>query len=88
MNKSNKSSGPGKFANPRLNVTPISHATECWQMRIHEKLHDFGKRPGDSMGQAALSRWLGQRDDFPAGAVPTNKKVLTLRKLVNRFLAS
>ena len=53
------------------------------------KLHYFGKvaPDGDHGAQAALERWLDQRDDLLAGRTPRVKgEGLTVRELLNRFL--
>ena len=54
-----------------------------------QKLHYFGPvtQDGDHGAQAALERWLDQKDDLLAGRTPRIKgDSLTVRELVNRFL--
>lgn len=54
------------------------------------KLHYFGKVEGDETGQAALARWLDEKDDLLAGRTPRVKSGdgLTISDLANKFLTS
>jgi hypothetical protein len=51
--------------------------------------HYFGPIVGDESGQAALRKWLDQKDDLLAGRMPRVKSDgLVVGELCNRFLAS
>ena len=59
------------------------HPSGQWCKKIRGKLIYFGKDP-----HAALSKYLEERDDLQAGRTPRVKSnALTLRQLVNKFLA-
>lgn len=58
------------------------HATGQWCKKIRQKLHYFGADP-----DAALRKYLEQRDDLQAGRTPrVQGEGLTVRELCNRFL--
>ena len=62
------------------------HATGRWAKKIRGKLHYFG--PWDDP-DAALQKYLDQRDDLQAGRTPrVQRDGLTIRDLVNRFLTA
>jgi integrase len=62
------------------------HATRRWAKKIRGKLHYFGPW-GDP--QAALEKYLEQRDDLHAGRKPrSDGDGLTVRSLLNRFLTA
>ncbi len=62
------------------------HATKRWAKKIRGKLHYFGPWADPD---AALDRFLNERDDLYAGRRPrTSPKGLTLRDSVNRFLTA
>jgi len=63
-------------------LTP--HGNGQWCKKIRYKLHYFG--PWDDP-DAALERYLDTKDDLLAGRTPRNRDGLTVRQLVNRFLA-
>ena len=74
---------------PRPDFPLFPHATGRWAKKIRQKLHYFGKTTGDEKGQAALERWLEQKDDLLAGHTPRVKADgLTIRELANRFAGS
>jgi len=60
------------------------HATKRWAKKIRGKLHYFG--PWDDP-DAALAKYLDQKDDLHAGRVPSSTKdELRLADLLNHFL--
>jgi hypothetical protein len=87
MSKSNPSAAVRKPAKPRPDFPLFPHATGRWAKKIHQKLHYFGPTTGDPKGQAALERWLEQKDDLLAGRTPRAKTAgLTVADLCNHFL--
>jgi integrase len=80
---------------------PLSaHPSGSWQKKVRGKVHYFGpwgrvkdgklERLPDDGAQAALEKWLEQKDDLLAGRVPRAKQpaALTVRDLCNRFLTA
>jgi integrase len=64
----------------------FAHATHRWAKKIRGKIHYFG--PWDDP-QAALQKYLDQRDDLQAGRTPRGtRKGLAIRDLLNQFLTS
>jgi integrase len=64
----------------------FAHATGRWAKKIRGKLHYFGAW---SDPDAALAKYLDQRDDLHAGRTPrVGGDGLTLRDLLNRFLTT
>ncbi len=64
----------------------FAHQTGRWAKKIRGKLVYFGKLDDP---QAALAKWLEQKDDLLAGRTPrVNSDGLTVRDLVNRFLSA
>ena len=65
------------------------HATKRWAKKIRGKLHYFGRWADPD---AALAKYLDQRDDLQAGRTPKmtpgDTSGFTMRELVNRFLTS
>jgi len=86
MPKCTRSVAVRKPAKPHPNFPLFPHATGRWAKKIHQKLHYFGPTAGDPKGQAALERWLEQKDDL-AGRTPRPKtEGATLRDLANQFV--
>ena len=75
----------GKPAKPYREFPLFIHATGQWAKKVRGKLHYFGKD-----ADAALQKWLDERDDLQAGRTPRLHPVNgpTVRELVNRFLSS
>lgn len=68
-------------------LTP--HPRGYWCKKVRGKLHYFGKIADDPNGQAAVEKWLAQKDYLLNGLTPPEDPTgLTIRELVNRFLDS
>ncbi|MGH7192514.1 MAG: hypothetical protein ACREJM_03155, partial [Candidatus Saccharimonadales bacterium] len=69
-------------------LTPHKHSNR-WCKKVRGKLHYFGPwNNGDAQSaQAALEKWLEQKDALLAGRLPrSTSDGLTVEKLANRFL--
>lgn len=76
----------GKPAKPYPDFPLFPHATRRWAKKIRGKLHYFG--PWDDP-DAALQKYLSQRDDLHAGRTPRiPKDGFSIRDLCNRFLTA
>lgn len=65
------------------------HATGRWAKKVRGRLVYFGKAENDPKGDAALAKWLEQRDDLLAGRKPrVSGDGLTVADLCNRFLTA
>ncbi len=65
------------------------HPSGRWCKKVRGKAFYFGKVADDPEGQAALERWLNDKDDLLAGRRPRRKDddALTVGKLVNLYLS-
>ena len=71
-------------------LTP-HRGTNRWCKKVRGKLHYFGpwSDGNEDAAQAALEKWLEQKDDLLAGRTPrAPSDGLTVRDLVNRFLTT
>jgi integrase len=84
--KSSRSITAIKVKKPRPDFPLTPHPSGRWCKKVRGKLHYFGKLDDP---QAALNKWLDQRDDLLAGRTPrSNGDGLTLRDLANNFLTA
>ena len=74
-------------AKPHPDYPLTAHPSGRWCKKVRGKIWFFGKIDDH---QAALEKWLEQKDDLLAGRIPrarrANASSVTLRELVNRFL--
>lgn len=77
------SSKPSKPAKPYRDFPLFPHATRRWAKKIKGRLHYFG--PWNDP-DAALQRYLDQKDDLYAGRRPRSGEGLTVADLANRYL--
>jgi hypothetical protein len=88
MAKSTRKQKPVKVGKPRSDFPLFPHATGRWAKKIRGKFVYFGHIADDPKGEAALQRWLDQKDDLLAGRTPraADAAILTVRDLCNHFL--
>src|SRR5947207_5540724 len=75
-----------KPAKPRPDFPLFAHATGRWAKKIKGRFHYFGPWADPD---AALSRYVEERDDLYAGRKPRRKQAgLTVNDLVKKFLTA
>src|SRR5947209_8854041 len=75
---------PHKPAKPSPDLPLFAHAAGVWAKKIRGKLHYFG--PWNDP-DAALTKYLEQKDDLHAGRKPRpDPDALTVKDLTNNFL--
>lgn len=81
-----KSTKPQKPSKPHPDFPLFAHATGRWAKKVRQKFHYFGKWDDP---QAALEKWLEQKDELLAGRTPREPdEGLTVSDLCNRFLTA
>ncbi|MCY2990880.1 MAG: hypothetical protein NTY19_23840 [Planctomycetota bacterium] len=86
MSKSSRKSRPTK---PRPDFPLFPHRTNRWCKKVRGQFVYFGKVDIDPKGEAALERWLDQKDDLLAGRKPRGKvDALSVEQLANAFLGA
>lgn len=89
MSNSSTKAKPKKPAKPHKDFPLFRHATGRWAKKVKGKFAYFGKVADDPDGQAALEKWLLQKDDLLAGRRPRKGNgELVVVDLINRFLTS
>jgi integrase len=74
---------------PRSDFPLFPHARGYWAKKVRGRLIYFGKVATDPKGQAALEKWLDEKDDLLAGCTPrVAGDGLTIRDLCNKFLSA
>jgi len=89
MTHSNRTPRKAKRSKPHRDFPLFKHQTGRWCKKIHGKHHYFGPvtPDGDHGAQAALGRWLDQKDDLLAGReLATKGEGTTVANLVNHYL--
>jgi hypothetical protein len=75
---------PEKPAKPRPDFPLYPHYVGQWAKRIRGVVRYFGPWADP---EAALAKYLKQKDDLHAGRKPSDGKGLTIDKLITQFLA-
>lgn len=80
-------SKPAKPAKPHQDFPLFAHANGQWAKKVRQKIHFFGKWDNP---QAAIEKWLDQKDDLLAGRTPRthDPNELTVGRLCDLFLDS
>lgn len=72
---------------PRPDFPLFHHASNRWAKKIRGKLEYFGKTKTDPNGEAALRKWLEEKDELLAGRKPRSKvEGFTVEDLCDHFL--
>lgn len=78
-----------KVRKPRPDFPLFVHQAGQWCKKVKGRLHYFGSTTADPRGEAALAKWLDQRDDLLAGRTPRGCRAgVTVADLANHFLTS
>ena len=86
MVKSTKTQAGSKPAKPRPDFPLFPHATGRWAKKVRQKLIYLGKIADDPKGDAALAKWLEQKDELLAGKTSQIKgDGLTMADLANKY---
>jgi integrase len=85
--KSTAKAARRKPTKPRPDFPLFAHAVGQWAKKVRGRMHYFGRWDDP---QAALNRWLEQKDDLLAGRAPkpARPEGVTIRDLANQFLTS
>ncbi|MBX9792568.1 MAG: tyrosine-type recombinase/integrase [Pirellulales bacterium] len=78
-------SSGGKPDKPHKDFPLFAHSSGQWAKKVRGRLVYFGPWRDP---EAALDRWLEDKDDLLAGRTPQHEEGVTVRDLVNRFLTS
>jgi hypothetical protein len=74
---------------PRPDFPLFPHASGRWAKKVRGRFVYFGKVIDDPNGQAAIEKWLDQKDDLLAGRTPRVKSEgVTVNELCDRFMVS
>ncbi len=90
MGKSTRKRVAGKPSKPRADFPLFPHATGRWAKKVRGQLKYFGKVSDDTRGEAALTKWLAEKDYHLAG-LPVPEATdgrLTMHGLCNHFMES
>lgn len=87
MPKPTRNKQGGKVAKPHPDF-PLTPGAKYWCKKVKRKMYYFGKVADDPTGDAALARWLAEKDDILAGR-PARARIadtLTVKGLCDRFI--
>jgi hypothetical protein len=79
---------PVKPQKPQKDFPLFAHNNGQWAKKVRGKLHHFGVWADP---QAALERWLDEKDDLLAGRIPRTRQIEntpSLRELCNAFMTT
>jgi integrase len=83
--KAAKGANGSRPAKPHPDYPLYAHASGQWAKRVRNKVHYFGPWADPD---AALAKWLKEKDDLLAGREPETGDGLTVGRLCNLFLES